>query len=296
MRQVTILLCAALLALLPATARAADATPPDFGRDVAPIFAKYCAGCHNGADREGDLSLEAFAEMQKGGAKGAVVVPGRADASRMIRALTGEIQPAMPPEDNPHPTDKEIALLRAWIDAGAAGPSGAAMPLPELKTPAIAPAAGAHPYLTSLALSPDGKRLALGSYRHVELVEPATKKVIATTAELPGKILSVTFSRDGSRFVASSGIAGLYGMATICSASDGATISQIQGHHDAIYDAELSPDGQLLTTCSYDRVVNLWNVADGKLVRSLTGHNGAVYDVAFSPTACSSPRRALTIR
>ncbi len=279
----TFFICAAFLALRPAVGHAADAAPPDFVRDIAPIFAKYCAGCHNGTDREGELSLESFAEMEKGGEKGAVVVPGRADASRMIRALTGEIEPAMPPDDNPRPTDKEIELLRAWIDAGAAGPTGAAMPPPELKTPAIAPAAGVRPYLTSLSLSPDGQRLALGSYRRVELVDPATKKVVATTGELPGKVIGVTFSRDGSLFVASSGVAGLYGTATICRTADATTVSVIKGHRDAIYDAELSPDGQLLATCSYDRLVHLWNAADGKLIRSLTGHNGAVYDVAYSP-------------
>jgi hypothetical protein len=135
---------------------AAEVAPPDFARDIAPILAKYCAGCHNATDREGDLSLESFADLQKGGEKGAVVVPGRADASLMIRALAGVIEPAMPPPDNPHPSEKDVALLRAWIDAGAKGPEGAIPARPELKTPSISPAAGVHPYLTSLALSPDG--------------------------------------------------------------------------------------------------------------------------------------------
>ncbi|HEX3602144.1 MAG TPA: c-type cytochrome domain-containing protein, partial [Lacipirellulaceae bacterium] len=256
--------------------------PPDFARDVAPIFSKYCAGCHNNADREGDLSLESFAEIQQGGKKGTVVVSGRADASLMIRALNGEVEPAMPPPDNPHPTAKEIETLRAWIDAGAVGPTGTAVPFPEIKTPAIAPAAGVRPYLTSLAVSPDGKLLALGSYQRVELVDPMTKKVVATTIGLPGKVMSIAFSRDGARFVAGSGLTALIGAATICNATNGTIISQIKGHHDAIYRAEFSPDGQQLATCSYDRLVNLWNVADGKLIRSLTGHNGAVYDVAYS--------------
>jgi WD40 repeat protein len=84
-------------------------------------------------------------------------------------------------------------------------------------------------------------------------------------------------------FAAGSGMAGLYGVATICRTADASTVSEINGHRDAIYDAELNPDGKLLATCSYDRLINLWDVASGKLVRSLTGHNGAVYDLAFSP-------------
>src|SRR5215203_1313703 len=101
---------------------AAKANSPDFTKDIAPIFAKYCSGCHNDNDLEGDLSLVSFAKLQKGGEKGAVVVPGRADASLMIRMLSGEIEPAMPPKDEPQPTEAEINLLQAWIDAGAHGP------------------------------------------------------------------------------------------------------------------------------------------------------------------------------
>src|SRR5262249_12365156 len=261
---------------------AAAEKAPDFTKDVAPIFAKYCSGCHNDNDFEGELSLVSFAKLQKGGEKGAVVVPHRSDASLMIRMLTGEVEPEMPPKDNPRPSETQIALLRAWIDAGAQGPAGEQSDYPEIQTPKIKPAAGVHQYLTSLALSPDGKRLSLGRYRHVELVDPVTQKVVATTKDLPGKVNSISYSADGATFVAASGIPGMYGAATICKAADGSIVSPIKGHKDTLYDACLSPDGKLLATCSYDRQINLWTVATGKLVRSLTGHNGAVCGLAFS--------------
>src|SRR3954451_16796072 len=93
---------------------AAESKSPDFTKDVAPIFAKYCSGCHNDNDLEGELSLVSFAKLKKGGEKGAIVVPNRADASLMIRMLTGEVEPPMPPKDNPQPTETEINVLRAW--------------------------------------------------------------------------------------------------------------------------------------------------------------------------------------
>jgi WD40 repeat protein len=281
-RQATFFIGVVWAAFAVLRGEAAGTTAPDFKKDVAPIFAKYCSGCHNDTDLEGDLSLVSFAKLQKGGEKGAVVVPNRADASLMIRMLSGEVEPAMPPKDSPRPTDSEVNVLRAWIDAGAHGPDGAQADFPELSTPKITPAAGVQQYLTSLALSPDGKRLALGRYRHVELVDPITRKVVATTKDLPGKVTSISYSNDGTLLVAASGIPGLYGAATICKATDCTTVSQIRGHKDTLYDACLSPDGKLLATCSYDRQINLWNVADGKLVRSLSGHNGAVYQSAFS--------------
>lgn len=283
MRSIAVWILAALVANWFAGSVMSAAKSPDFNKDVAPIFAKYCAGCHNDSDLEGELSLMSYAKLQKGGEKGAVIVPGRADASLMIRMLTRKVEPAMPPKDNPRPTDAEIETLRAWIDAGAVGPKGDEPSFPELNTPHIAAKQGVEQYITSLALAPDGKRLALGRYRHVELIDPVTRRITAKTKELPGKVNSIAYSRNGDVFVAGSGIPGLYGVATICKSADGSMVSQIRGHRDTIYDARLSPDGKTLATCSYDRQIILWDVASGKQMRALPGHNGAVFELAFSP-------------
>ena len=56
-----------LATLLTTTAASADATSaPDYASQVAPILQKYCAGCHNDDDREGEFSLESYASLQKG--------------------------------------------------------------------------------------------------------------------------------------------------------------------------------------------------------------------------------------
>ena len=60
------------------------------------------------------------------------LLPGEGGLSRMIRVMTGQAEPAMPPEDERQPTAAEVAVLKAWIDAGAAGPDGAE-PTPTLK-------------------------------------------------------------------------------------------------------------------------------------------------------------------
>src|SRR5690242_1543830 len=99
------------------------AAAPDFSADVLPVFKKYCTGCHNGADKEGELVLERYTDLLAGGEHGAVVNPGKSDQSRLIQVLTGKAKPAMPPEDNEKPTAAEISTLAAWIDAGAKGPA-----------------------------------------------------------------------------------------------------------------------------------------------------------------------------
>src|SRR5207247_3429674 len=42
-------------------------------------------------------------------------------------------------------------------------------------------------------------------------------------------------------------------------------------------------DGKTLATCSYDRLVKLWDVTTGQELRTLKDHSDAVFGMAFSP-------------
>ena len=48
----------------------------DFHREVAPILREYCVGCHNNKDLDGDLSVETFNQLIKGGENGKPIKPG----------------------------------------------------------------------------------------------------------------------------------------------------------------------------------------------------------------------------
>lgn len=261
---------------------------PDFERDVAPLLTKYCAGCHNDTDREGELSLESFASLQLGTPDGPALLPGDAANSRIILALTGAVEPAMPPEGEPRPSDEELALLKAWIDAGAIGPAGAEPDRTRLIVPHIQSRTDVRP-VSAIDWSRDGRLIAVARYAEVavhhversrdnELGQP-----VLTFRDFPGKVTAVHFSPDATRLLTASGVAGQVGRAALWSLEDGALLRQFTGHRDILYDAELSPDGTVLATCSYDRNIILWDAATGEPLRTLTGHNGAVYDVAFSP-------------
>src|SRR4051794_14497790 len=91
-------------------APSADAPAPafDYASQVAPIFKKYCAGCHNDEDREGEFSLETYASLLKGTQRGPAFRAGDAAASRIIRQLTGTAKPLMPPKGEPRPSAREI--------------------------------------------------------------------------------------------------------------------------------------------------------------------------------------------
>lgn len=281
-------LLAIVLAVIAASTTCLAAETPDFDRDVAPLLTKYCAGCHNDADREGKFSLESFASLQKGTPDGPALLAGDAASSRMIQVLTGAAEPSMPPDGEPRPTDDEIAVLKAWIDAGANGPAGAEPDRTQLIVPHIESRTDVRP-VSAVAWSRDGKSIAVARYGEVAIhaVDSAAPtglgEIVHTISGFPGKVTAVHFTADGAQLVTASGVAGQVGRAAIWNATDGSLICEFTGHRDILYDAELSPAGDLLATCSYDRQIILWNAATGEPVRTLSGHNGAVYDVAFSP-------------
>jgi mono/diheme cytochrome c family protein len=98
--------------------------PVDYLREVKPIFAEHCISCHGPSKQRSDLRLDTAAFARKGGNSGAVIVPGKSGASKLIKALAGADDLAvMPPPERPRPTANEIAVLRAWIDQGAKGPA-----------------------------------------------------------------------------------------------------------------------------------------------------------------------------
>ena len=180
--QLTILTLGLLL--LPAIQ--ATAQSPDYSKQIAPILKKYCAGCHNDQDQEGKLSLESFAALQRGGETGAALLPGDANSSRLIRLVTGQAKPLMPPEDSKRPTAEEIALLKAWIDAGAKGPAGAEPDLTHLLVPQLKPAAADKP-ITAVSWSPTGSMLAVARYGKIELRNARNGKTMRTRLVCRGK-------------------------------------------------------------------------------------------------------------
>ncbi|MDA1015402.1 MAG: hypothetical protein O3A00_13245, partial [Planctomycetota bacterium] len=256
---------------------------PDFNRQIAPLLKKYCVGCHNADDREGKLSLESFGDLQRGGKRGAAVLPGNGAASRLVRVLTGAAEPKMPPPDNPAPTKAEVARIADWVNSGARGPDGQEIDRKILVTPKIEPAPRLKHAVTAIDVSPDGKLVAVARFRNVELRSSDLAKVVRTLESHPGKVNGVQFSKNGQWLVTASGIAGLYGVAGIYDVQTGKLIRSVEGHRDTMYAAVLSPNGEMLATGSYDKKILLWNAKTGTLIREIAGHNDAVYDLAFSP-------------
>ena len=106
--------------------QAADTIPPPnsidevrvFSHLIKPILDKKCVTCHRQGKQKGKLSLETIQAMKKGGEDGAVIVPGSAADSEIIRRthLDPDDDDFMPAEGKKPLTQHEKEILVWWID------------------------------------------------------------------------------------------------------------------------------------------------------------------------------------
>ena len=110
----------ALAKLVPAATRSVD-----FTKEIQPLLARSCLGCHGAKEPESNFSLTSREAMIRGGdSELPAIVPGTSGRSPLVRFAAGVVADLeMPPldsrEDYPALTDEEIAILRAWVDQGA---------------------------------------------------------------------------------------------------------------------------------------------------------------------------------
>lgn len=92
-----------------------------FANDILPIFQNRCATCHGAPDEDGEPRLESglnlleYDKVIAGSEWGTVVEAGDPANSFLLDMIVDQ---TMPEEGDPVPED-EIALIRAWIEAGA---------------------------------------------------------------------------------------------------------------------------------------------------------------------------------
>jgi WD40 repeat protein len=275
---------------------------------VLPVFESNCLRCHSAAAQKGDLILDTHEDLVQGGRHGAVMVAGDAQRSPLVGMMEGRVEPRMPPKSVMRPED--IAVVRAWIDAGAKDSAGAAASFEE-RVPRITPAHGLAAAVHSLAFSVDGRTLLVPGYREVRRVDaaatrrtrvsataaPATALRSVPSAEDPARLArrtrtltgaidlvrGVARSADGWWFAGAGGIPGASGEVLVWDADTGQEAFALRGHRDYVYDAVFNHRSTRLATCSYDRTIRLWDLDTGRAIRVLREHTEAVYAVAFSP-------------
>ena len=132
----------------------------------------------------------------------------------------------------------------------------------------------------SVAFSPDGTRLATGSWDDTARIwDVATGKSLAALQGHENFVTSVAFSPDGTHLATGS----YDDTARIWDIATGESIAVLQGHERLVTSVAFSPDGTRLATGSDDGTARIWDVETGEPFVVLQGHEGFVNDVAFSP-------------
>ena len=100
-----------------------------FESRIRPLLAEKCYACHT-ASKLGELRLDSREAMLKGGKSGAALVPGKAEASLLYRAVVRADEKLKMPMAGERLSAGQVADLRQWIDSGAAWPAALSPPKP----------------------------------------------------------------------------------------------------------------------------------------------------------------------
>src|SRR5437773_2112236 len=256
-----------------------DAPAVSYFKDIRPIVREHCAGCHQPAVKQGELTLTTYEGFMDGGAKGKVIRPGQPDQSLVIAYLTGAEKPQMPFGQTPL-SAAQIDLFRGWIRDGAKDDTPAEAR--SIVEPGKPVAYHAAPVITALAYSPDGSLLAVSGYREVLLHKGDGSGLVARLPGISDKITSLAFSPDGSTLAAVGGTPATFGEVQLWDVAAHKLKHSVTLTNDTLFGVSFSPDGKQLAFGATDNSIYVFDVAAGKQTRKISDHDGWVFGTVFS--------------
>jgi hypothetical protein len=143
-----------------------------------------------------------------------------------------------------------------------------------------------HTYVTSVAFSPDGRRIASASGDHLNRNQPGELKVwdARTGKELlglrghTGEVLSVCFSADGRRLASG----GEDQTVRVWDALTGQELLALKAHTASVRSVCFSPDGTRVASAGGGGV-KVWDAQSGQETLTLRSRTGGILSVCLSP-------------
>ena len=270
---------------------------------VLPILRQRCGSCHNGNDQKGGLVLDSYSSLMLGGGSGDSIELGDADSSYLYMVITHETEPIMPPKQ-PKMPEKELALIKNWIDQGALENMGskAAKKKNQLakieistKRPADAPVLPTGLSLnpghltskpnsvTALATSPWASLSAVSGFDQVLLYDTKTGLLSGTLPFPEGTPQILKFSRNGRLLLAGGGRGGASGKVIVWDVKTGKRVAELGNDYDEVLAADISSDHSLVVLCGPKRMVRVYSVQSGEKLYEIKKHTDWIMAAEFSP-------------
>lgn len=290
------------------------------------VLKAECFSCHNEKKKKGGLVLTSLAALLKGSSSGPVAEAGQVESSLLLSVLKADADPHMPPEKQLPEEKIQVLrswIQRGlpWDEAALLEPDAKPVelsPLPPSYQPVLALAlspdakrlavarggkivlhdvaapefpvvqnlAAHRDAVQSLAWSGDGKWLASGGFRRVQLWSTDGFQPQRDWHEgLVGRITALRFSPDGTRLVLADGVAGQSGIVRVIGLPGGEPLGSWSAHDDTIFALDFKRDGTQIVTAGGDKLIKIWDVASRKEVARFEGHSAQVLSVAFNPEA-----------
>ncbi|MFO0879708.1 MAG: PSD1 and planctomycete cytochrome C domain-containing protein [Gemmataceae bacterium] len=98
-----------------------------FERDILPVFKSRCFSCHDARKQTGGYRIDVRSLALKGGeSKKPAIVPGKVAASDLFRRISSDEAEVQMPPSGKRLTARQVADIKAWIEAGAPWPDALA--------------------------------------------------------------------------------------------------------------------------------------------------------------------------
>lgn len=193
--------------------------------------------------------------------------------------LNSQIRPILANLANSNP----LARLQVALNDPLANALQTPLLDPDLKGPDGKPVRAAHVGLVeSIAISPDGKTLASGSYQEVVLWDLKERKILRRVGGFADRVVALAFNPDGKLLAAGGGAPTEDGEVKIIDTAAGKVALDIKSpHSDTVFGVAFSADGKMLATCGADKFVKTWEIPSGKALKSFEGHTHHVLDVTW---------------
>ncbi len=284
---------AAILALIASYAgiNGSGAEPPkaaepaakvSYYKDVRPIFAQNCNGCHQPAKPLGGFIMTGHADLMKAGEREKPgVVPGKPATSYLLDQITLHDNKAEMPKGRDPLLPIQVKLIADWIAQGATDDTPASaktVPVDAMNPPKYA----ASPVITSVAFDSKGEFLAVAGYHEVLLYSAKDLKLVSRLIGISERINALAFSPNGERLAVAGGSPGRFGEVQVWNHKKGDLLVSSPITFDTVYGISWSPDGKLLAVGCSDNTVRALDPITGKQVLQMGTHTDWVLTTVFS--------------